>query len=164
MVLSFLDDLVKLLLDILLLPPTPGFAAMWSCGKMMLGELAALIFLRLAIAVAIYHKGFDSSRIRLSKKPFPVQNTFARRFLLRSGKHSGIIETDRKAGLTGGVDGTPAVFINGGFLSGAVPLEQIFTVIDDELRRKGVKWRFQIVGEYCVQKRVRFNTTGLILG
>jgi protein-disulfide isomerase len=57
---------------------------------------------------------------------------------LDSGKHAEVIQADMKEGAAAGVNGTPAMFINGRFISGAVPLEQITAVIDDELRRKGV--------------------------
>ncbi len=56
---------------------------------------------------------------------------------LDSGAKASAIEADKKAGSEAGVNGTPAMFINGRFLSGAVPLEQVTSVIDDELRRKG---------------------------
>jgi protein-disulfide isomerase len=56
---------------------------------------------------------------------------------LDSGAKAAVIEADKKAGSEAGVNGTPAMFINGRFLSGAVPFEQVSTVIDDELRRKG---------------------------
>jgi protein-disulfide isomerase len=56
---------------------------------------------------------------------------------LDSGAKVAVIEADKKAGSEAGVNGTPAMFINGRFLNGAVPLEQVTTVIDDELRRKG---------------------------
>jgi protein-disulfide isomerase len=42
-----------------------------------------------------------------------------------------------KDGSAVGVSGTPAMFINGRFVNGAVPIEQISSIIDDELRRKG---------------------------
>ena len=58
---------------------------------------------------------------------------------LDSGKHARTVEADLKAGAEAGVTGTPAMFINGRFISGAVPLEQITQVIDDELRRKGLR-------------------------
>jgi protein-disulfide isomerase len=47
------------------------------------------------------------------------------------------VATDMKEGAAAGVSGTPAMFINGRFISGAVPIDQITSVIDDELRRKG---------------------------
>ncbi|HEX9942387.1 MAG TPA: thioredoxin domain-containing protein [Thermoanaerobaculia bacterium] len=56
---------------------------------------------------------------------------------LDSGKHAATIQADMKEGSAAGVSGTPAMFINGRFISGAVPLEQVTMVIDDELRRKG---------------------------
>jgi protein-disulfide isomerase len=57
---------------------------------------------------------------------------------LDTSKHAAAVQADLKEGAAAGVSGTPAMFINGRFISGAVPLEQITSVIDDELRRKGV--------------------------
>jgi protein-disulfide isomerase len=56
---------------------------------------------------------------------------------LDSGKYASKIQEDQKEGTAAGVNGTPAMFINGRFLNGAVPIEQITSVIDDELKRKG---------------------------
>jgi len=56
---------------------------------------------------------------------------------LDSGKTAATVQSDMKDGSTAGVSGTPAMFINGRFISGAVPIDQITSVIDDELRRKG---------------------------
>jgi len=56
---------------------------------------------------------------------------------LDSGKYVAKIQEDQKAGSAAGVNGTPAMFINGRFISGAVPIEQITSVIDEELKRKG---------------------------
>ena len=56
---------------------------------------------------------------------------------LDSNKYATQVATDMKEGSAAGVSGTPALFVNGRFISGAVPLEQITEVIDDELRRKG---------------------------
>jgi protein-disulfide isomerase len=55
-----------------------------------------------------------------------------------SGKHAATVQADMKDGSAAGVNGTPAMFINGRFISGAVPFEQVAQVIDDELRRKGM--------------------------
>jgi protein-disulfide isomerase len=57
---------------------------------------------------------------------------------LDSGKYAAQVKADFEAGSAAGVSGTPAMFINGRFINGAVPLEQITKVIDDELKRKGV--------------------------
>ncbi|HEX2224847.1 MAG TPA: thioredoxin domain-containing protein [Thermoanaerobaculia bacterium] len=58
---------------------------------------------------------------------------------LDSGKHAAAVQADLQAGAQAGVSGTPAMFINGRFINGAVPFEQIAKVIDDELKRKGVQ-------------------------
>ncbi len=57
-------------------------------------------------------------------------------FCLDSGKHASKVAEDLQAGTAAGVSGTPALFINGRFINGVVPLEQITEVVDDELRRK----------------------------
>jgi protein-disulfide isomerase len=54
-----------------------------------------------------------------------------------SAEKNGIIQADLKEGAAAGVSGTPAIFVNGRFFSGVVPIEQLTTVIDDELRRAG---------------------------
>ena len=46
------------------------------------------------------------------------------------------IKADVKAGAQAGVNGTPAMFVNGIFVNGAVPYEQLAKVIDEELARK----------------------------
>ena len=59
---------------------------------------------------------------------------------LDSGKHGPKVKEDMKAGVLAGVSGTPALFVNGRFLNGAVPFEAIAEVVDDELARaKGSK-------------------------
>ena len=57
------------------------------------------------------------------------------------GKHAAAGRgATSKAGTPVGVSGTPAFFVNGRFLNGAVPFEAIVEVIDDELARaKGAK-------------------------
>jgi len=56
-----------------------------------------------------------------------------------SGEKAATIQADIKDGSAAGVSGTPAMFVNGRFINGAVPIDQITTVIDDELRRAGQK-------------------------
>ena len=56
---------------------------------------------------------------------------------LDSGQDAAEVQADMKAGSAAGVSGTPAIFINGRFISGAVPIEQITSVIDDELQAQG---------------------------
>jgi len=57
---------------------------------------------------------------------------------LDSGKYAAKVAADVAAGAANGVNGTPAMFVNGRFLNGAVPFEQIARLIDDELSRKGI--------------------------
>jgi predicted DsbA family dithiol-disulfide isomerase/Skp family chaperone for outer membrane proteins len=54
---------------------------------------------------------------------------------LDSGKHAETIRKDIIDGVRAGVSGTPAMFINGRFLSGAYPYGDISKVIDEELRK-----------------------------
>lgn len=56
---------------------------------------------------------------------------------LDSGRFAEQVAADVAAGRALGVSGTPALFINGRYLSGAQPYDVIARVIDDELRRGG---------------------------
>jgi protein-disulfide isomerase len=56
---------------------------------------------------------------------------------LDSGEKKSLVEDDQKAGSAAGVNGTPAFFINGVFINGAQPYEQIKQTIDRELGKKG---------------------------
>jgi protein-disulfide isomerase len=57
---------------------------------------------------------------------------------LDSGKNAAIIKRDMDEGQRFGVNGTPAFFINGRPLTGAVPFDAFAKVIDEELARAGV--------------------------
>src|SRR3989454_68139 len=56
---------------------------------------------------------------------------------LDAGEKRAVVEADGKAGQEAGVTGTPAFFINGVFINGAVPYEQFKDAVDRELNRKG---------------------------
>ncbi len=56
-----------------------------------------------------------------------------------SSKYAEAVMSDLEAGSQVGVSGTPALFINGRFLSGAQPFEQLAAVIDAELARQEPK-------------------------
>ena len=58
---------------------------------------------------------------------------------LDTAKYADAIKKDVKDGTAVGINGTPAMFINGRYLSGAQPYEQIATIIDEELRRASKK-------------------------
>ena len=55
---------------------------------------------------------------------------------LDSGEKASLVKKDLDDGSKSGVNGTPAFFINGRLLSGAVPFEQFKTIIDEELAGK----------------------------
>ncbi|WP_317987917.1 DsbA family protein [Hyalangium gracile] len=55
---------------------------------------------------------------------------------LDSGKKAELVKKDMADGEKVGVSGTPAFFINGIVLSGAVPAEEFKTIIDSELKKK----------------------------
>lgn len=59
---------------------------------------------------------------------------------LDSGKAAAQVKKDFEAGNVAGVAqiGTPAIFVNGRVLRGAVPFEEMVAMIDDELSRKGM--------------------------
>jgi len=56
---------------------------------------------------------------------------------LDSGEKKALVEEDTKAGTAAGVSGTPAFFINGLFINGAQPYEQMKQTVDRELKKKG---------------------------
>jgi predicted DsbA family dithiol-disulfide isomerase len=60
---------------------------------------------------------------------------------LDSGRFAAAIESDLRAGQEYGVSGTPAFFVNGRPLVGALPFEAFQQVIEDELARTGAKTR-----------------------
>lgn len=56
---------------------------------------------------------------------------------LDGAEKRALVEADEKAGQEAGVTGTPAFFVNGVFINGAVPYEQFKDAVDRELKRKG---------------------------
>jgi protein-disulfide isomerase len=53
------------------------------------------------------------------------------------GKFKSVVDANQAGGEALGIQGTPAFFINGRFLSGAVPFEAFQQIIDEELRQRG---------------------------
>jgi len=58
---------------------------------------------------------------------------------LDSGSQWERIRKDLTDGAKAGVSGTPGIFINGRFLNGAQPYEEIAKIVDDEIRRSAKK-------------------------
>ena len=55
---------------------------------------------------------------------------------LDSGTKSAAVQADAAAAHKAGIEGTPALFVNGRMLDGAVPFEQVAAIIEDELQRQ----------------------------
>lgn len=55
---------------------------------------------------------------------------------LDSGKFKDEVENDFQAGQRAGVSGTPATFVNGRIVTGAVPFAQFEQIIEEELNKK----------------------------
>ena len=53
---------------------------------------------------------------------------------MSSGRYSKQVEEDIRAGTAAGVEGTPALFVNGRFLYGSRPYEEIAALVDEELK------------------------------
>src|SRR3989440_3662620 len=56
---------------------------------------------------------------------------------LDSGEKRPLVEADEKAGREAGVSGSPAFYVTGVFINGAVAYEQFKDAVDRELKRKG---------------------------
>src|SRR6185503_18621621 len=56
---------------------------------------------------------------------------------LDSSKYKSVIEAETKEGQAVGVNGTPAVFINGRKISGAYPFDTFKKITEEELSKKG---------------------------
>jgi protein-disulfide isomerase len=54
---------------------------------------------------------------------------------LDSDRHADAVRQDLRDGMVVGVTGTPAMFVNGRFISGAVPFEQLAQIVDEELAK-----------------------------
>jgi protein-disulfide isomerase len=55
---------------------------------------------------------------------------------LDSGRYEEAVDEDLREGTIAGVSGTPALFVNGRMLSGAVPYDSVAEMIDEELERR----------------------------
>ncbi len=85
---------------------------------------------------------FDPDKCWETDAGCPLMNSFAQELGLDAAKFKQdmkgcqvVVNADMKALQAFGVGGTPAFFINGRFISGAVPTDQFVTVIDEELKK-----------------------------
>lgn len=77
---------------------------------------------------------------KLKEKAAAIEGIVAETFnqCLDSGKYTAQVQADMQEGTRVGVSGTPAFFVNGRFLNGAVPFDNFAQIIDEELSFKGV--------------------------
>jgi protein-disulfide isomerase len=85
---------------------------------------------------------FDPDKCWESDAGCPLMNSFAQELKLDANKFKAdmkgcmtLVQADMRALQQLGVGGTPAFFINGRFISGAVPIENFMAVIDEELKK-----------------------------
>ena len=75
----------------------------------------------------------------MSKPVTAVSPQTLARLVAVVGEKNAIIQADLQDGEAAGVSSTPTIFVNGRFISGIMPIDQLSTVIDDELRHAGKK-------------------------
>lgn len=85
---------------------------------------------------------FDPDKCWETEAGCPLLNTFAQELKLDLNKFkadmkgcTSLVQAEMRSLQQFGVSATPSFFINGRFISGAVPLDQFVTVIEDELKK-----------------------------
>jgi protein-disulfide isomerase len=85
---------------------------------------------------------FDPDKCWESDAGCPLMTSFAQELGLDASKFkadmkgcTAVVQNDMRALQSFGVGATPSFFINGRFISGAVPIDQFTTVIDEELKK-----------------------------
>jgi protein-disulfide isomerase len=85
---------------------------------------------------------FDPDKCWETDAGCPLLNTFAQEIKLDANKFKAdmkacvsVVQGDMRSLQAFGVSATPSFFINGRFISGAVPIDQFTTVIDEELKK-----------------------------
>jgi predicted DsbA family dithiol-disulfide isomerase len=113
-------------------PQVATIPAQAACAANKQGKFDAMYKL-------IWEKGFranrDLSRENMDKLAQEVGLDTAKYKKDLEGECAGVIRKDMADLSKVGVGGTPAFFINGRFLSGALPIEQFKTLIDEEMKK-----------------------------
>ena len=107
---------------------TPGktFAAGRIAGFFVLCTVGFFIML------GVYLSGGGDSNVRAGEGDILVVDEYPEQFsqCLDSGKYANTVKNDIQLGASFGVQGTPATFINGYLVSGALPFANVAQVID----------------------------------
>lgn len=111
------------------LTPTKTFLAGIAAGFLVLCTVGFFIML------GIYFSGSPSSKVGAEEGSTVATDEYPEQFsqCLDSGKYASTVSADMNLGASLGVQGTPATFINGYLLSGALPIDMISQVIDSLL-------------------------------
>ena len=57
----------------------------------------------------------------------------------KGGAKTALVAADAADARKAGIEGTPALFVNGRLIDGAAPYEQVAALIEDELKRQAGK-------------------------
>ena len=134
------DDLRIVTKHLVVHPTTAMSGALAFCAAAKQGKSAQMDKL-------IWEKGykarqFDPDKCWESDAGCPLLTGFAQELGLDVNKFKAdmkscttLVQNDMRALQSFGVGATPSFFINGRFISGAVPLDQFTTVIDEEMKK-----------------------------
>jgi len=109
---------IKEILD--LLSPTHSFLIGIIGGLMLLCTIGFFVLIPMVS---------DGGVTRAENDTFKAPEKFSD--CLDNGKYADVVASDTNLGVSLGVNGTPASFINGYLLSGALPYEEVKTIIDE---------------------------------
>lgn len=105
-------------------------------GKTFVAGLVAGFFilctLGFFIMLGLYLTGDKDSSVKVDKTSSVTAGDYPEQFsqCLDSGKYTDTVKSDLQLGASLGVQGTPATFINGYLISGALPFANVAQVID----------------------------------
>ena len=122
-------------------PNTAMSGALGFCAASKQGK--AIQFDGLIWEKSFNARQFDPDKCWESEAGCPLMNSFAQELGLDVGKLKAdmkgscqaVVQNDMRAMQQFGVGATPAFFINGRFISGAVPIDNFVSVIDEELKK-----------------------------
>jgi len=134
------DDIRVVYKQLVVHPTTAMSGALAFCAAAKQGkgpQMDALIWDK-----SFKARQFDPDKCWESDAGCPLMNGFAQELQLDQNKFkadmkscTSVVQQDMRDLQKFGVGATPSFFINGRFISGAVPIDQFTTVIDEELKK-----------------------------